>query len=91
MSDRGGSQPGNIKKIEKRMYKFKELCAMYKVSPKTFRKMIRLTCRKAGKPIGHYYQIWQVQLIFKSLGIPGEWEIDNNFFDPYPADPPAGE
>lgn len=77
-----GPQPGKgTKRIEKRPYKFKELCAIYKVSPKTFRKWIRLFCRKVGKLNGHYFQIWQVRIIFSKLDVPAEWEIDNDFFE----------
>lgn len=66
--------------LKKSAYKFKELCAIYNVSPKTFRKWVRLACRQAGAPYGHYYMIWQVQLIVYKLGEPEGYEVEEDFY-----------
>lgn len=51
-------------------YTQKELCAIYGLSAKTFRKWIRAMDDKIGKPTGYYYSIEQVKIIFTVLQLP---------------------
>ena len=57
------------KLFEVRAYKFKELCAMYKVSPKTLRKWLMNIEVKISLD-GGYYKIPQVEIIIEKMGFP---------------------
>jgi len=51
-------------------YSLKELAALYNVSKNTFKKWLEPVNRQIGKRVGYYYNIHQVKIIFKHLGIP---------------------
>jgi transposase-like protein len=67
--------------FEVRAYKFKELAAIYKVNPKTFRRWIRLFEKEIGVLDGDYYMIPQVEKIIEKIGLPYQIEIDEDFND----------
>lgn len=51
-------------------YSIKELCHLYGISHKTFRKWILPFMAKIGQRRGLYYNINQVKIIFTNLGAP---------------------
>jgi transposase-like protein len=53
-----------------RPYKFKELAALYNISPKTFRKWVKPFGVQIGPLIGGYYIIPQVEAIIENIGLP---------------------
>lgn len=55
-------------------YTMKELCKIYQVSDKTMRKWLLPFADQIGKRQGHIYNVAQVVVIFKNLGVPGVLE-----------------
>ena len=51
-------------------YSTKELSHIYGVSDKTLRKWIVPFQEEIGKKQGHYYNVAQVEIIFRKLGLP---------------------
>lgn len=51
-------------------YSKKELCALYGISDKTLIKWLQPFADEIGERIGRFYNIVQVRIIFKKLGIP---------------------
>jgi hypothetical protein len=52
-----------------------ELATLYGVSVKVMRRWLLVTEAYTGKRRGRFYTAWQVALILRKLGIPGENEI----------------
>jgi hypothetical protein len=48
----------------------KELCEIYQVCDKTMRKWLRPFAGEIGERQGHIYNVSQVLVIFKHLGVP---------------------
>lgn len=53
-----------------RPYSNKELCVLYGISDKTLHKWLKPFNKEIGSRIGRFYNIMQVKIIFKNLGIP---------------------
>ena len=70
------SEPSRGIRVEIRPYKFKELAALYKTSPNTFRRWLNRFKDKLGELDGHYYSIKQVKIIFNELNHPSYAIID---------------
>ena len=56
--------------IEVRPYCLIELCHMYQISPRTFKKWLLPFADEIGKKNGRFYTVLQVSLIFDKLGLP---------------------
>ena len=56
-------------------YTTKELAAIFKTTPKTFRKWIFVIKDQIGPRIGNYFSPKQVKLIVEHLGKPFTWLI----------------
>jgi transposase len=52
-------------------YNMKELCKIYGVSDKTMRKWMEPFSEEIGKRQGNIYNVAQIEVIFKHLGVPG--------------------
>lgn len=52
----------------------KELCKIYQISDKTMRKWLAPFIDEIGERRGHIYNVAQVTIIFKRLGVPGALE-----------------
>ena len=59
---------------EVRPYSMKELCEIYQVCDKTMRKWLRPFAGEIGERQGHIYNVSQVLVIFKHLGVPAVLE-----------------
>jgi transposase len=51
-------------------YSLKELAVMYNVSKNTFKKWLEPINDQMGRRQGYYYNVHQVEIIFKYLGVP---------------------
>ena len=60
----------NQDKLPVRPYSLKELSGLYNVSKNTFKKWIEPIQKEIGKREGYYYTIYQVEAIFRHLGVP---------------------
>lgn len=67
--------------FEKRPMLLCELAELYKVTPKTMRKWIRLIPFRLGKRYGRHYTNRQVGIIFQHLGKPGWIRLDDEALD----------
>lgn len=56
--------------LEVRAYTTKELSELYRIGERTFNKWIEPFSQEIGTKVGHYYNINQVEIIFKRLGTP---------------------
>lgn len=63
-------------KFEVRAYSVKELSAFYCVCERTFRKWISVFKSEIGERVGRYYNIRQVMIILKKLGLPSSFDQD---------------
>jgi len=61
------------KAFEVRPYKLIELCKLYKVHPKTFKKWLLPVRNHLGKMNGRYFIIPQVQIIIEEIGLPAKF------------------
>ena len=77
METQGSAGPGEGRqKQELKPYKLKELADLYRVCTRTMRKWLKPIARKLGKRTGHYYQVWQVRIIFTHLDPDGTGDDD---------------
>jgi len=51
-------------------YMIRELCALYGVTDKVFRKWLKPFKDQIGERLGRYYTVSQVETIFNKLGVP---------------------
>lgn len=58
------------KPFEVRPYKWKELCMLYDVCPKTLKKWIAPFAEEIGVLNGGYYLIPQIEIIIEKIGLP---------------------
>ena len=56
--------------FEVRAYKWKELCQLYSVCPRTLKRWIYPFREEVGKLQGGYFQIPQIEAIIKGIGLP---------------------
>jgi hypothetical protein len=54
-----------------------ELCALYNVCKKTFRKWISPFAEDIGQRMGRFYTVAQVRTIVARIGQPEEWVIED--------------
>ncbi|HMK04609.1 MAG TPA: hypothetical protein VK489_10475 [Ferruginibacter sp.] len=62
----------NVKEIKP--YSVKEICDIYYISTKTFVNWIKPFLDDIGPKRGRYYNVNQVKIIFKRLGLPESME-----------------
>ena len=63
-------QDSKGKELTVKPYSFKELCVLYDISGKTLLKWLKPFKNEIGERVGRYYNVLQVQTIFKRLGVP---------------------
>jgi hypothetical protein len=56
--------------IEIKPYTTKQLALLYGVSANTMRTWIRKHKNAVGEKNGHFYSIWQIEIIFDKIGYP---------------------
>ncbi len=57
-------------------YTTKELCAIYKVDRRTFKKWIKPFEEEIGERLGWYYTTRQVRIIFQKLDLPETFDTN---------------
>lgn len=62
----------NVREIKP--YSLKEISVIYGICDKTLKKWLEPFEKEVGQRRGRYYNVAQVKLIFKCLGIPSELE-----------------
>jgi len=77
--EENGCNP-NREKIQKpfevRAYKWKELCQIYSVCPRTLKRWIVPFAGEVGKLDGGYFKIPQIEAIIRNIGLP--YQIDES-------------
>lgn len=52
----------------------KDLCKIYKVGDKTMRRWLKPIAHQIGQRQGHLYNVTQVTIIFRHLGVPSVFD-----------------
>jgi transposase-like protein len=63
-------------KVKLLPYSVVELCTIYNVCDRTFKKWVKPFEQEIGIKQGRYYNISQVRIIMEKLGLPAEIELD---------------
>jgi hypothetical protein len=67
------------KPFEVRAYKWKELCQLYSVCPRTLKRWIAPFAAQVGQLDGGYFKIPQIEAIIKHIGLP--YQIEQSIGD----------
>lgn len=59
---------------ELKPYSMKDLCKIYKVGDKTMRRWLKPIAHQIGQRQGHLYNVTQVTIIFRHLGVPSVFD-----------------
>lgn len=74
MSDLGHDST-RIRKVSVMSYNLKELAAIYNVSKYIMRKKMKRYKARIGKPDGYFYDVKQVDLIFRLIKLPSNIQL----------------